>query len=78
MVSVYLEGPELQPAPVPPTPTPVLVHRNTDVLQLTEVAIFSCSHRVSPIRLLLNSITLSSIRENAWELYIQSDLSNGV
>lgn len=69
MVSVYLEGPELQPAPVPPTPTPVLVHRNTDVLQLTEVAIFSCSHRVSPIRLLLRLFTAGRANEGAYALF---------
>ena len=67
-----LEGPELEPAPVPCTSAPV--HRNTDLLhlQLTEVAIFSCSHRFPPICLLLflSSITQCNIGEEAWELYI--------
>jgi hypothetical protein len=58
-----LEGLELQPAPVPRMSAPV--HRNTDLLQLqlTEVAIFSCSHRFPPICLLLflSSITQCNI-----------------
>lgn len=75
MVPVHFEGSEQQPAPVPRAPAPV--HRNIDLLQLTKVAIFSCSYRVPSFSLLLlsSSITWCNIGEDICGLYINSLIS---
>jgi hypothetical protein len=72
MAPVQFEGSEQQPAPVPRTPASV--HRNIGLLQLTKVAIFSCSYRVPSISSLLlgSSITWCNIGEDICGLYINS------